>query len=95
MDAATLSVPVCGEDVEVTERFTDLGSDIHVPAGCEPEVNRRLGWTWGVVDSLDPGMWCCQYLCRRTKVRVFRSLVLPVLLYGWETDSDKGSEMKA
>ena len=29
-DAAILSVPVCGEDVEVTERFTFLGSDIHV-----------------------------------------------------------------
>ena len=43
LDADLLSVPVCGEDVEVTERFTDLGSDIHVSAGCEPEVNRCLG----------------------------------------------------
>jgi len=30
LDVAVLSVPVCGEDVEVTERFTCLGSDIHV-----------------------------------------------------------------
>ena len=36
LDAAILSAPVCGEDVEVTERFTYLGSDIHVSAGCEP-----------------------------------------------------------
>ena len=43
LDAAVLSVPVCGEDVEVVERFTYLGSDIHVSAGCESEVNRRLG----------------------------------------------------
>ena len=28
-----LSVPVCGEDVEVTKSFTYLGSDIHVSAG--------------------------------------------------------------
>ena len=34
---------VCGEDVEVTERFTYLGSDIHLSAGCKPEVNGRLG----------------------------------------------------
>ena len=34
---------------------------------------------------LDHEAWCCRYLCRRTKVRVFRSLVLPVLLYGCET----------
>ena len=43
-------LPVCGEDVEVTERFTYLGSDIHVSAGYEPEVSRRLGWDWGVMD---------------------------------------------
>ena len=43
LDAAVLSVPVCGEDVEVMERFTYLGSDIHVSAGCESEVNRCLG----------------------------------------------------
>ena len=38
LDAAILSVPVCGEDVEVVEGFTYLGIDIHVSAGCEPEV---------------------------------------------------------
>ena len=55
LDAVILSVPVCCEDVEVTERFTYLGSDIHVSAGCEAEVNRRLGQAWGVIDSLDHG----------------------------------------
>ena len=49
-DAAILSVPVCGEEVEVTERFTYIGSDIHVSAGCEPEVNRCLGQAWRVMD---------------------------------------------
>ena len=68
LDAAILSVPVCGEDFEVTERFTYLGSDIHVSAGCEPEVNRHLDQAWGVKDSLDHGVWCCRYLCRRMKV---------------------------
>ena len=80
LDAAVLSVPVCGEDVEVVGRFIYLGSDIHVSAGCESEVNRRLGRAWGVMDSLGNGVWCCRYLCGRTKVRVFSSLVLPVLL---------------
>ena len=85
LDAAVLSVSVCGEDVEVVERFTYLGSDIHVSAGCESEVNRRLGRAWGVMDSLELGVWHCRYLCGRTKDRVFLSLVLPVLLYGSET----------
>ena len=51
LDAAVLSVPVCGEDVEVMERFTFLVSDIHVSVGCEPEVNRRLGPAWGDMTS--------------------------------------------
>ena len=85
LDADILSVPVCGEDVEVVERFTYLCSHIPVSAGCEPEVNRCLGRAWGVMDSLDQWVWRCRYLCGRMKVRVFRSLVLPVSLYGCET----------
>ena len=68
LDAAILSVPVCGEDVDVTERFTYLGSDIHVSAGCEPDVNRRLGRGWGVMESLDHGVCQCRYLCGRMNV---------------------------
>ena len=48
LDAAILSVPVCGEDFEVMERFSYHGSDIHVSAGYDPEVHRHLGWAWGV-----------------------------------------------
>ena len=44
------------KDVEVTERFTYLGSDIYISAGCEPEVSRRLNRAWGVMDSLDHGV---------------------------------------
>ena len=68
LDAAVLFVPVYGENVEVTEIFTRLNSDFHVSPGCEPEVNQHLGWAWGVIDSLDRGVWRCQYLCGRTKV---------------------------
>ena len=37
------------------------------------------------MNSLNRSVWRCQYLCRRTKIRLFRALVLPVLLYGSET----------
>ena len=45
-------MPVCGEDVEVVERLTYLGSDIHVSACWKPEVDRHLGQACGVIDSL-------------------------------------------
>ena len=62
LDAAIMSAPVCGEYAEVSERFTYLDSDIHVSVGCEPEVNRRLGQAWGVMDSLDHRVWRCCFL---------------------------------
>ena len=59
LDAAALSMPVSGEDVEVVERFTYLGSDIRVSAGCDSEINRCLSQVWGVMESLDRGVWHC------------------------------------
>ena len=57
-----LSVLVCGEDVVVMERFTSIGSDIHVSACCEAEVNRHLGRAWRVMESLDHVVWHCRHL---------------------------------
>ena len=74
-----------GNNVDCVHRFTYLGSDISDSASCVPEVNRRIGRACGVMDSLDKGVWRCRYLCRGTKIRVFRSLVHPVLLYVCET----------
>ena len=85
LNAIIESIPVCGENVEVTQTFNYLGSVIHSSTSCEIEVNRRLGRAWSAMNSLDQRVWRCRYLCKRTKVRVFRSLVLPVLLYSCET----------
>ena len=46
--------------VKALQNWSYLGSDIHVSAGCESEVNGRLGRAWGVMDSLDHGVWCCR-----------------------------------
>ena len=37
------------------------------------------------MNSLDRSIWRSRHLCRGTKLRVFRALILPVLLYGSET----------
>ena len=39
LGAAILSVPVCGEDVEVTERFTYLGSDMSLLAVSQRSID--------------------------------------------------------
>jgi hypothetical protein len=85
LDAAVENLSVDGENVYTTGSFIYLGSEISVTASCEQDVRRRLGRAWGAMNSLDRGIWRCRYLRRSTKLRVFRSLVLPVLLYGCET----------
>ncbi|KAG0716932.1 Retrovirus-related Pol polyprotein from type-1 retrotransposable element R2 [Chionoecetes opilio] len=85
LDEAVHSVHACGEDIEILESFTYLGSAVHNDGGSRQEVLRRIGIAHGVMDSLSRSIWRCRYLCRRTKIRIFKSLVIPVLLYGCET----------
>ncbi|KAG0720330.1 putative uncharacterized transposon-derived protein F52C9.6 [Chionoecetes opilio] len=85
LDEAVQSVHACGEDIEILESFTYLGSAVHNDGGSRQEVLRRIGIAHGVMDSLSGSIWRCRYLCRRTKIRIFKSVVIPVLLYGCET----------
>ena len=43
LDETVVSMPVSGENVEVTQTLTCLGSVILSSTSCELEVNRRLG----------------------------------------------------
>ena len=51
---------------------------------CEAEVNCRIGLAMGAMKALDKSVSRSRYLSRRTKVRLFESLVMPVLLYSFE-----------
>ncbi|KAG0730377.1 Alpha-ketoglutarate-dependent dioxygenase alkB 7, mitochondrial [Chionoecetes opilio] len=79
------SVHTCSEDIEILESFTYLGSAVHNDGGSRQEVLRRIGIAHGVMDLLNMSIWRCRYLCRRTKIQIFKLLVIPVLLYGCET----------
>lgn len=79
------SVRACGEDIGISENFIYLGSAVHNNGRSRHEVLRWIGIAHGVMDSLNSSICRCRYLCRRTKIRLFKSLVLPVLLYGSET----------
>ena len=85
LDETVQSVHACGEDIDISETFTYLGSVVHKNGESGHEVLRRIGLAHGVMDSLNASIWRCRYLCRQTKIRLFKSLVIPVLLYGCET----------
>ena len=78
-------IHACGEDIDILESFTYLGSIILNNGGSRQEVLRRIDLVHIVMDLLSTSIWRCWYLCRRTNIRIFRSLVITVLLYGCET----------
>ena len=66
-EATTESVSVGGENAELIQTFTYIGSVIHSSTSCGLEVNRRLGRARSAMTSLDEVVWHCRYLCERTK----------------------------
>ena len=84
-DETAQSVHACGEDIEILKNFTYLGGVVHNDSRSSQEVILRIGLAHGVMDSLNTSIWHSRSLCRRRKIWIFKSLVIPVLLYGCET----------
>ncbi|XP_069971479.1 uncharacterized protein [Penaeus vannamei] len=55
----------------------------HVSGLSDQDVSERIGLAAGTINSVKKSIWRCRYLCR-TKLRVFKALMLSVLLYGSE-----------
>merc|ERR1712030_50969 len=70
-------VVVQGEPVSFVDNFVYLEGAIGSGGRSFPEINRRLGIASSVMNSLNRSVWRCRYLCSRTKIRLFRALVLP------------------
>ena len=79
------SIHACGEDIDILDSFTYLGSVVHNNGESHQEVLQWIGLAHGVMDSLSMSIWRCWYLYRWTKIRISKSLVIPVLRYGFET----------
>ena len=71
-------VAVQGELVFFVESFEYLGSAIGSGGGSVPEINTILGIASSVVSAFKSFVWRSRYLCKRTKIRLFRALVLLV-----------------
>ena len=85
LDETVRSVHARGEDIEILQNFTYLGNVVHNDGGWSQDITRQIGLAHGVMDSLNTSIWHCRYLCRQTQICIFKSLVIPVLLYGCET----------
>ena len=69
--------------IETVENFIYLGSVISIDNGAEKDIKNRLNKAKGCFAVLQP-VWRNNQYSRKTKIRIFKSNVLSILLYGAE-----------
>jgi len=82
-----------GVPVEGVEEFIYLGTKQSSNCYCRPDVLRRIGLAYSVMNSLQR-IWKCIPLSTNTKVRLYQAMVMSLLLYGAETWTLLVADMK-
>lgn len=74
---------ISGEVVEVVDSFVYLGSTITSDCKPDSDVRRRIALAAAAFASLSK-IWASPHLSRNTKIKVYETLIISVLLYGAE-----------
>ena len=81
-------IKVKGQQLHQTGNFVYLGGRINTANGSVGDIERRIGLARGVLQTLSQ-IWSAKELSKATKVKVYETLVLSVLLYNSETWTSK------
>ena len=73
-----------GEEIEEVENFTYLGSDVNKTGGAAEDIRRRIGKACAAYNRLNK-VWRNTNIFTRTKVKILKSNIVSVLLYGCES----------
>ena len=82
-----------GETVETVSDFILGGSKITADGDCSHEIKRRLLLGKKVITNLD-SIFKIRDITLPTKVRLFKAMVLPVVMYGCESWTVKKAECR-
>ena len=83
-DQQIINVAINGKKLNQVEEFVYLGGVITSEGKSDKDVKRRIGFASGVMSSLKV-IWQARDISLGTKVMVYESLVLSLLLYNSET----------
>ena len=82
--ASEEKVIVNGEELEDVDSFVYLGAKVGTAGGADDDITSRLCKARAVFGKLS-GVWKSSILSKSTKIRLFKSNVIAVLLYGCES----------
>ena len=79
------TIIVKGQRLQVVDKFTYLGSTFSRVVHIDDEVNARIAKASAEFGRLRGSIWDRSGIRLDTKLKVYRSVVLPTLLYAYET----------
>ena len=77
-------IQIDGQVIEEVEEFTHLGAKVGKEGGGMKDLQNSLSKARGAYVRLKR-IWNSSSISRRTKLILYKTLVIPVLLYGYET----------
>ena len=80
-----------GETIETMTNFIFLGSKVTADGDCNHEIKRRLLLERKVMTNLD-SILKSRAITLATKVRLVKAIVFPVVMYGYESWTEKKAE---
>ena len=86
-----LRISCRGKILEQVHHFKYLGAMVDETADCTRDIKARLGAARSALSSLTK-IWKDRALCKRIKLKVLKTLVWPVALYGCEAWTLKASD---
>ena len=89
-----LTIAVKGRRLQVVDKFTYLGSTLSRIVHIHDEVNARIAKASAAFGRLHARIWDQSGIRLDTKLKVYRSMVLPTLLYTCETWTVKQRDAK-
>jgi len=79
------NITVNGESLKNVDRFTYLGSTLSLNTTIDDEVNTRIARASVAYGRLQSSVWKRRGIGLQTKLKVYRAVILPTLLYACET----------
>ena len=79
----TDTISIDGLEVEDVNSFIYLGATVHGAGGSHEDITRRLSIARRAYGTLNP-VWRSKTYSKHTKLRIFKSCVTSILLYGAE-----------
>ena len=77
------TISIDGLEVEDVNSFIYLGATVHGAGGSHEDITRRLSIARRAYATLNP-IWRSKTYSKHTKLRIFKSCVISILLYGAE-----------